>query len=262
MLGLGLLASATLVLSGCDKATTNGGTGTGGGGSSASPSPSPLAPKDAVLASTKMLTQTTYKYTISSDGMSGSGAADPAAKKTQMSVKGTQDGVNLSMDIVLVGTDLWLKMDLGGLNATVGIPNKYMHLQQSKLKDQANLGLFNTKDDTDPAESAKLLKGVVDAQKVDATHYKVTFDLTQTTSSAVDAAVLTKLGDKAKSVPGTVTLDSQGRLSEVTVDLSAVDPQATVKVTYSDYGAPVNVNPPPAADTVEAPQAVYDMFNK
>jgi hypothetical protein len=256
MLGLGLLASAALALSGCDKATTNGGTGGGG----ASPSPSPLAPKDAVLASTKSLTQTTYKYTLSSNGLTGNGAADPAAKKNHMSVKGTQDGVNLTMDLVLVGSDVWLKMDLGGLNSTVGIPTKYMHLDRSKLKDASGLG-FST-EDADPAESAKLFQGVVDAQKVDATHYKVTFDLTKSTGSSVDEEVKSKLGDKAKAVPGTVTLDDQGRLSEVTIDLSAVDPQATVKVTYSDYGAPVTVNAPAAGDTVEAPQAVYDMFNK
>ena len=73
--------------------------------------------------------------------------------------------------------------------------------------------------------------------------------------------LLLGLGDKAKAVPATITLDDKGRLAALTIDLSAVDPTATIKVTYSDFGAPVTIDPPAKSDVVEAPKNVYDMFN-
>ena len=102
---------------------------------------------------------------------------------------------------------------------------------------------------------------MTDAKRVDATHYTVTLDLTKTTDSSIDQATLTKLGDKAKSVPASVVLDDQGRLSAVTVDLNSVDPDASISTTYSDYGSPVSITTPAASDTVEAPAAVYSIFN-
>ena len=38
-------------------------------------------------------------------------------------------------------------------------------------------------------------------------------------------------------------------------------PQASITSTYSDYGTPVSVSAPAASDTVEAPDAVYRIFN-
>jgi hypothetical protein len=258
MVGLGVLASAALAVSGCGTKANDAG---GGGGSAPAASSAPANPNDAVLASTKGLSQTTYTYTLSSDGLVGKGSADPAARKTSMTLKGTQAGVNLKMDFVLIGTDMWAKLDFGGAaNTAMGIPaTKYMHIDQSKLKDKAGLG-FST-EGTDPAASANLLKGLVDAQRVDARHYTIKLDLTKTSSSSVNEKVLSKLGDKAKAVPGTVTLDDQGRLSEIDIDLSAVDPTASIKVVYADYGAPVTINAPAKADTIEAPKNVYDIFN-
>jgi hypothetical protein len=250
-----VLAAVVLTVAGCGTTSNN----TSGGGATAA-SPTPKDPKEAVLASTKALTQQPHKITISSDGFTGTGVADPAAKKTSMSAKGSQDGVNISsIDFVLIEPDLWLKIDLGKESRTLGIPSQYMHIDQTKMKDKSAFGF--SAGDNDPAESDKLVKGVVDAKRVDDRHYTITLDLTKTNSSSINEKVLTQLGDKAKAVPGTVTLDDQGRLSEITVDLSAVDPAATVKVTYSDYGTPVTVNPPPKSQTIEAPAAVYGMFN-
>jgi hypothetical protein len=255
--GLALLACASLAIAGCGtKGTTTGGTGTATAGS---PSPTEPAPKDAVLASTKVLAQTTYKYTLSSDGLAGTGLADPAAAKTSLSVSGEQSGVHMSMDFIIIGTDMWVKMDLGAANKAAGIPTKFMHIDQAKLKDKSAFGVSTG--DSDPGESAKLLQGIVDAQRVDATHYTATLDLTKVTASSVDQKLLDKLGDKAKAVPATITLDNQGRLVGLTVDLSSVDPSATIKVTYSDFGAPVTINPPAKSNVVEAPENVYNIFN-
>ncbi len=258
ILGLGLLASAALAVAGCAPQPT---AKDGGGTSSPSAPPTPANPKDAVLGSTKALRQTTYKYTVSTNGITGSGVADAAAKKTTVSLQSARGGTTFKVDGVVIGADMWIKIDWGsGANQALGIPTKYMHTDPSKYKDRSNIPFGAGGGDL--GDAASLFKGLVDAQRVDNRHYTITLDLTHADTPAVDKETLTKLGDKAKAVPGTVTLDDQGRLSEVNVDLSAVNPAASVKVTYSDYGSAVTVNPPPASDTVEAPQSVYDMFNK
>jgi hypothetical protein len=257
--GLALLTSASLTLAGCgDTARTVGGTAAGGS-ASASASPSVPSPKDAVMASTTVLTQTTYRYTLSSDGLSGTGQADPVASKTSISMQGDEGGTHVRMDIVLIGTQMWLKMDLGAANEAAGIPRKFMHIEQSKLKNAGAMG-FSTHGG-DPGESQKLLRGLVDAQRVDANHYRLTLDLTQANASSVDQKLLAQLGDKAKAVPASATVDDQGRLTGLTVDLSSVDPSATIKIGYTDFGAPVTINPPPRSTVVEAPKNVYAMFN-
>jgi hypothetical protein len=255
--GLAVLASATFALAGCSATSS-----TGGGGASASapaPSPTPAAPKQVLQASVKPLTQTTYKYTVSSSGLTGQGSADPVGKKISLSMGGTQSGINVKMDFLLIGSDLYAKLDFGGKNSMLSIPTKWMHLDQSKLSKDASLGFDPAAGD--PTETSALFEGLVDAQRVDATHYTATFDLTKASGSAVSADTLKKLGDKAKSVPGTVTLDEQGRITSLTIDLSSVDPNLSIKNTFSDYGAPVSLSAPAAADTVEAPDAVYKIFS-
>jgi len=43
--------------------------------------------------------------------------------------------------------------------------------------------------------------------------------------------------------------------------LTSVDAQQSITSTYSEYGTPVSVSAPAASDTVEAPDAVYRIFN-
>jgi hypothetical protein len=255
--GLAVLASATFALAACTGSSSS--TGGGASASAAAPSPTPASPKEVLQASVKQLTQTTYKYTTTSAGLNGQGAADPVGKKVSLSVGGTQSGLTVKMDFLLIGSDLYAKVDFGGQNSVLSIPTKWMHLDQAKMGKNNPLGFDPSAGD--PTETSGIFAGLVDAQRVDATHYTATFDLTKASGSAVDADTRKKLGDKAKSVPGTVTLDEQGRLTSLTIDLSAVDPKLGIKDTFSDYGSPVSISPPPAADTVEAPDSVYKIFS-
>jgi hypothetical protein len=215
---------------------------------------------DAVNAAVKKLGETSYKYTLKTGGLDGQGAVDPVSKKVRLTLTGKQSGVNINWDIIVVGSEFWTKIDFGGQNAVLGIPSgKWMHIDQSKIKNNANFGFDPSK--TDPTRSADLFKGMTDAKRVDATHYTVTLDLTKTTNSVVDATVQSKLGDKAKSVPAQVVLDDQGRLASLTLDLNSVDADSSITSTYTDYGAPVSIDKPAASDTVEAPASVYQIFN-
>lgn len=243
--GLAVLASATFALAGC------AGSSSGAGGDSASATPSP-APKEALQAAVKQLSQTTYTYTAIGPGLNGHGAVDPVGKKFSLSL--------MSMDFVLIGSHLYAKMDWGAENSISGIPTKWMHLDPAKLGKDAPPHLDPSA--IDPTQTSALFGGLVDAQRVDATHYNATFDLTNAGDSSLNAEspTLKKLGDIAKAAPGTVTLDEQGRLTSLTIDLSSVDSDLSIKNTFSDYGSPVSLSPPPPADTVEAPTSVYEVL--
>jgi hypothetical protein len=257
VIGLAVFASVALALTGCTSSTTPN------GGSSASSTPSSAASssaKDTVAAAVKKLNDTSYKYTIGMSGLTGQGAVDPTAKKASLSWSGKLSGLTVKWDLLQVGSDYWMKLDFGGQNAALGLPSgKWMHIDPSKVKNGADFGIDLTK--VDPTRVTGLFDGLTDAKKVDATHYDVTLDLTKSTGGVVSSTDLTKLGDKAKSMPAKVTLDDQGRLAAVALDLSSVDADASINTTYTDYGTPANISAPAASDVVEAPAALYQIFN-
>jgi hypothetical protein len=256
--GLVVLASAALGTAGCTSTTSS--STAGSSSAAASPSPSPASAMDTVLAAVKKLGDTSYKYTLNTGGLTGQGAVDPATKKVSLNLTGKLSGVNVTWNMILVTPDYWMKLDFGGQNVSLGLPSgKWMHIDQTKIKNSSSFGIDPSK--TDPTRSKGLFDGMTDAKRVDATHYTVTLDLTKTTDSAIDQATLTKMGDKAKSVPASVVLDDQGRLASVTLDLNSVDPDASITTTYSDYGSLVSIDKPAPADTIEAPAAVYQIFN-
>jgi hypothetical protein len=257
--GLAVFASAAIGTAGC----TSSGNKPGGSSSAPASSASSAAASsatDTVLNAVKKLNQSTYQYTLATGGLSGKGAVDPIGKKVSLSFTGKQSGMDIKWDMILISPDYWMKIDFGGQNAALAIPaGKWLHIDQTKIKNASGFGIDPSR--ADPTRVSGLFDGMTDAKKVDATHYTVTLDLTKATGSSIDAATLTKMGDKAKNVPATVTLDDQGRLAALALDLSATDADASINSTYSDYGAPVNVSTPAKSDTVEAPDAVYRIFN-
>jgi hypothetical protein len=257
--GLAVFASALLAVAGCSGAKSPSTTR----GTSAAPATSSAAsssPTDTVLAAVKKLNQSTYKYTLTTSGLTGQGSVDPTGRKVALTLTGKQSGMDVRFDTILIASDYWLKLDFGGQNKALNLPaGKWMHLDQTKVKNWAGLGIDPGA--ADPTRTSGLFEGMTDAKRVDATHYTVTLDLTKSTPSSISSPDLTKLGDKAKAVPANVTLDDQGRLAAVSVDLSSIDPNASINTTYTDHGAPVSINAPAPVDVVEAPPAVYQVLN-
>jgi hypothetical protein len=95
-------------------------------------------------------------------------------------------------------------------------------------------------------------------------HFSGTLDLTKgTTAGMIGQADIDRLQSKLKAVPFTATTDTQGRISNLKIDLSTVDPSlASVQSEFSDYGTTVTVNRPDPAQVVEAPDSVYQLFKK
>jgi hypothetical protein len=259
--GLVVLA-AGLAIAGCTS------TGTTTATSSASPSASasagsaaPAGARDALLASIDPLTKTSYKYTLTTAGLTGQGANDPANKKATLSLTGQQQSNSVTIEVTTIGTDMWMKLNFGTNNNNLNIStDKWFHVDATKLGANPNLPV----DPNGAANTANLLTGAVDVQSSDAHHFSGTLDLTKgTTTGMLGQADVERLATKLKAVPFTATTDDQGRLSNLKIDLSTVDPTlAAVQTAFSDYGTTVTANRPDPAQVVEAPDSVYQLFKK
>jgi hypothetical protein len=245
-----LSGALALGLAGC-SATAGGGTG-GGVTTSPSAAASGSAALAAVTGSTKALSQTSYTFSVHSRGLTGDGAADPTRRAARISTQGTFGTGSATVDLVLLDQQAWAKV-----TGLTGIPENWMHLDVARIGK--SLGL--TLNGGDPADSSGLLAGVVSAQRQDANHYTAVIDLGKASGVAVDAATVAKLGAKAKTVPAKITLDDQGRLTDLTLDLASVDPSlAPVEISYSGYGQPVTVTPPSDGTVTEAPNSLYQLL--
>ena len=251
--GVAVFAAAGL-MAGC--ASKNG------TGASASPSakPSPtVAGKAALQASTKSLATSSYNFTIKSAGLTGTGAADPTNKMAKATASGTMNGMSLKVDFIQVGNDLYAKLDLGPLGNQLGVQtDKYYHADATKLGDTTILPFGDT---GQPVDAAGLLSGVNDVQSTDGKHFTGTIDATKMTGDfAPDSDALQKAGDKAKSIPFTATLDDQGRLTDLNVNGSSIDPALGIEVTVSDYGSAASISKPDSSQVVEAPDSVLQFL--
>ena len=251
MAGVAVFAVVGLVAA-CDPKNGNA-----GGSPSAKVSPSPvLAPKAAVAASIEPLVTSNYHFTITSAAFTGEGSRDVPDRTATVTGTGKADGVSMKIDFMRVDDDAYAKLDLGALNSRLGIQSdKYLHLDLSTLASTADLPLNLT---GAPIDLGGLFTGLNNNVKTtDGKTYNGTVDLTKATGGiAPDADVLRNLGDKAKSVPFTVRLDDQGRLTYLKIDGSSIDPQLAFEVAVTGYGTATTITEPDASQVVEAPDSV------
>jgi len=259
------LAVIGLAIGGCTGGNTTS-TTSSASPSTAATSTGPAGAKDGLLNAIAPLTKTSYKYTLSSGGLTGQGANDPAARVATLALTGTatnsqQQGGSITINVLAIATDLWMKLDFGSANSTLKIStDKWFHIDATKLGANPSLPV----DPNGGANTAALLKNAVDVKQTDGTHYSGTVDLSNgTVSTPLGQPDIDRLGAKAKAVPFTATVDSQGRLSDMKLDFPSVDPQIpAVSSTYTDYGSTVTAAKPDPAQIQEAPDSLYQIFKK
>ncbi|MEH1015387.1 hypothetical protein V6U90_20010 [Micromonospora sp. CPCC 206060] len=265
-----LAGLATVVLFTPALAACGGSEGTEGSGGAASPaaaSPTAAAdPKQVLRASTSEIKKGNFRFTITGDGTTGAGQVHQPSKSARYTLKTEGAEFSATMDNIYVEPSSWVKLEFGGALADAmknpKLDGKYQHLDQSKVKKQKGLGFdWN---DIDPAGSDLILKGIVDVEAAGEGAYAGTVDITGATEAGLlDEEIIKALGTKGAALPFTATVDKQGRLTALTIDLPAAGESKAhqVKVTYSDYGAATKVEQPPAAQVVEAPASTYEMLN-
>jgi len=262
--GLAMIASLGLATAGCaDNSDSSDDTAT-------VTSATPVDAKQALADSVKALAEGNFKFTLADSESTGSGSVHEPSKSAELQAKAKSGAEGeFGLGFVIVDQDRWIKLDLGPeINAALKLPKKWMHIDQTKVTDSELLKEmsieFGNAEKVDPVGSAIILKSVVTAQRTGEGAYSGTVDLTKATDAGlVDEDDVSKLSDKAKAVPFTATVDGQGRLTKLTVDVPAAGAVAAhqLEATYSDYGAATAAHEPPAGQTQEAPASAYEVLN-
>ncbi|MFG2099090.1 hypothetical protein ACGFJ5_00650 [Micromonospora echinaurantiaca] len=277
-LGAGLVAAALFTpgLAACNA------TGTPSAGSSATPtvsasgtasgaaSPAAGDAKQALLNSTREISNGNFRFTMSGAGSTAEGQVHEPSQSAEMrvTVGAPTDDLFMKLDLIHARPDSWVKLELGGKTAG-SLPavqklnlGKYQHLDQTRIKGNRNLGFDFDK--LDPAGSDVLTQGITEVRQTGEGSYAGTIDVSKAAEAgSLDPGVITALGAQAKSVPFTARLDAQGRLSELVIQIPAAGQNTAqdVRITYSDYGNATAARKPPADQVVEAPQELYNLFN-
>ena len=228
----------------------------------------PADPKEALVASTKELQKGNFTFAIKGGELNGSGTVHLPSKSAEMKMETGQaaEDLSMSMHLVFIDNDSWVKLELGGpmadsVPAFKAMKGKYQHLDRSKLDGVKELNFDFA--DVDPAGAEKMINAITDVKQTGEGAYAGTIDATKATDSdLLDADTVKALGAGASAVPFTAKVDAQGRLTEFAVEVPAADSgkAQTLTVTYADYGSAAAVKAPPAGDVVEASDQLYEIF--
>ncbi len=236
--GVALVAALSIALTGCDDGTT----ATGGGAPAPSRAATTTAPADAreaLLAGARKLNEDSVRVTMDSVAIKGEGIMDPRRNVADLKMVMLLEETHM----INIRDDVYLRSDA----------ESWWHVDKSALPAGSPLDVMP---DGDPAGINKLVNSVAEVRSTGDRAFAGTLDYTRTMAADAD---IRAMGDKARAVPFTAKVDEQGRLVEFVLDLSAASPLAGELTTrYHDFGVPVTVQAPPAAQVEEIPAAVLE----
>ncbi|MGA5303213.1 hypothetical protein ACPCHT_25010 [Nucisporomicrobium flavum] len=255
--GLALIAGLGLTGCGPDDSTSTGATGSGAAATQAAGKLDPAA--DLTAAVSKLGEQSVKVDMDMAGALSMTGVADPKAGTARMSMDMGALGKGTKIEMRKLGDDLYMKFggQLGEMLKGGTSTKPWMHIDATKLGEGSNFAL--PKDD--PAGTKAMLQAVTSVERVGTDGFKGTLDLTKSPRFN-KGDQLKSLGDKATKIPFTAKKDSEGRLVELTLDMSAIQPgTGKIKTKYSDFGTPVSVEAPPASQVGEMPSQLSGVLN-
>jgi uncharacterized protein YaiE (UPF0345 family) len=252
-----LLAATSFGMAACTTPSTNS------PGSAPTTTTAPqLSAADAFTKALGTLKTTGFDATVTQDsiGVTIKSSVDYSTKSASQSATVSAGGLNLSVDVIEVNSDLWVKADMGPLARGANIDKtKWYKVDASKLKPDA---LPFDLSGAEPLGIGSVFTSVSNVARTDATHLTGTVDLTKATGpEAPDKSTITDAGAAAAAVPFVATLDDQGRLTELKLTPAAANKDLDFDVTFSNYGSPTSISAPAAADVLPATDGIYQALN-
>jgi hypothetical protein len=248
----------SLALSACSSSSTS----TSSSPSAAASTSAPASASAALTSAIVGLGGQAFDLRVAAAGATGTGSVDPSKRAVTFDAKGSEGGETFELNLTALAADLWVKVDLGSLNAQVGLdPSKWLKVDSSKI-DFNSIGL-DVLNSTDVLDLTSMQRAMSNVQRTDDTHLTGTIDLTALTGVvSPDSSDLTKAGAAAKAVPFTATLDDQGRLSELKINGDSIGSGLSIDIAITNIGAASPITTPAASDVVPAPQAIYQILGK
>jgi hypothetical protein len=237
-----------------------GGAGTAGGAAEAPATPA--APRDVLLKAVPDETVGAYRFVIKGSTTPMSGVLDAPKKAIEIKVVQSEPGAGftMTMTIRVIDKQAWIKLSFSpaGMAGLPKLPKTWMLLDPAKIKDKAEYA-----GEADPGYTAQLVDGAAGLRETSRGHFAGTTDLTKSTEAEiVEAATLTALGDKAKTVPLEAVIDADGHLTSLTVKVPAAGKAkaTTYSVSYTGFGRAATPAVPAADEQQKAVPAVYDLL--
>jgi len=225
------------------------------------------APTDVLKEAAAKTKGQSFKYTLAyGTALTGDGAQDATGANGTRNIQYTDaaSGLLIKGTVMVADNTLLAKVDLGPLAAIfpqlASLNGKWLSVDKAKIGTSGLAASLAPAPDSVTPET--YLGGIVSAEKVSDTEYKGVIDLGVSAPKLAPASEIAKLTAEQKKVPFTATLDSQGRVTKIVLKLPTMGafPAADFTTTYSDYGAPVTVTKPAAADIVPMPEVFYQFL--
>jgi hypothetical protein len=279
----------SLLLAGLLGATVTGCAGNQEAGQQAGeqkPAAAPVDPKAALASSTSGLKAGNYAFTGSTPDTSSEGVMHFASKSAAVKSTSRAKDAAGTFELRYVDPDQYLKISMDTKEITAGLADmdtsnpemkkmvdglrqmaemfsgKYwMQMDRSKVTGREfNLDVSDGDITglTELLSKATVTKG--DAKTITGTLDATTID---DNDGMVDTDDIKAMGAAAKSLPYTATLDEQGRLSDVTIDVPKAGdtPAGTWTFAVTGYGAQ-KAQQKPSGQIRKTPASAYEMLNK
>jgi len=262
-----------LAIAGLAMVATLGLTGCGPLGGQAQPSGgAPVAaeqadPAAALAAAARKLGEDSVRFEMEMIGsITASGVADPKAGNAEMSMDMGALGEDNKIELRKVGDDIFMKFG-GSAGQLLGSKNgkPWMHVDATKLPEGSSFAIMSP---DDPAGTKKMITAMTAVERVGTNGFRGTLDLAKSPTYNKKDSLKSLAGNTL--VPFTASTDDQGRLVELTLDMSALGASSgagavpgggKVKTTYSDFGTKISVAAPPAGEVQELPAGLAGMLN-
>jgi hypothetical protein len=224
-------------------------------------------PAAALAAAAQQLSEQSLRFEMEMIGsITASGVADPKAGTAQMSMDMSALGEGNKIELRKVGDDLYMKFS-GAAGQLLGAQSKkpWMHVDAAKLPAGSSFSMMSP---DDPAGTKAMIAAMTKVERVGAHGFRGSLDLAKSPTYNKKGNLGALTGSTL--VPFTATTDDQGRLVELTLDMSAMAPSAgpsaapggrKMKTTYGDFGTKVAVEAPPAAEVGELPPGLAGVLN-